>query len=314
MVVNSTVSEDDRRFSKACELYKAAGYGLRDSQAFEEIHCQKDSCSWLSNGFLQCFTSVEGKRARVLVYFPSQELQPHKHDIDEEFLITHGAVDLWTWPQKSMKEDSSQEDGVHMCHQRLTKGSRFGVPAGMVHCLRADSVQGLVFHELVAEDSFQKRSTEFMDKKLQKMPSVYTDKLVLITGANRGLGLGFAKAFAVAGAKVIACCRDPSKADDLAALTPKPLIVPLDIANEASVKELPSILSSFGITSLDYLVNNAGISSPNHPNDPIVTAEAEIMKSVFNVNVMGTIMVTQTCLPLLEAASTKCVVVAIGGA
>lgn len=300
---NGAVGPSDSRYAKASDLYNIAGYGPRDSPDFKEIHCQKDNCRWMSNGFMQCFSRVDGRKCRVLIYFPTQELQPHKHDLDEDFMITHGAVDLWTW----------EEDGSRR-HRRLGKGDRFGVPAGVTHCLRADRIDGLVFHELVAEDTFSKRSTEFHNDHAGErpvaceMPSVFADKTVLVTGANRGLGLGYAQFLVAAGAKVVACCRDPSKAEALAKLSPRPVLVPLDVSDEVSVQGLVARLAELEIHTIDYLINNAGISSPNHPNDPIVSASPSVIRDVFNVNVIGTILVTQECLPLLRAGAAKCVV------
>jgi len=136
--------------------------------------------------------------------------------------------------------------------------------------------------------------------------SIFAGKKVLITGANRGLGLGFAEALTRAGADIIACCRRSSEGLD--ALSPKPTIITLDVSSQQSVQALPSSLHSVGITSLDYLINNAGISSSNHPIDPILAVKADEIRAVMEVNVVGTIGVTQACLPLLAAASTKCVV------
>ena len=39
--------------------------------------------TWIENGFVQCFTEIDGRRARVMDYAPGQTLQPHRHDIDE---------------------------------------------------------------------------------------------------------------------------------------------------------------------------------------------------------------------------------------
>jgi len=138
--------------------------------------------------------------------------------------------------------------------------------------------------------------------------TVFTDKTVLITGANRGLGLGFAKSLTGAGAKVVACCRDPSKAEDLAQLNPRPLLVSLDLSDESSIQDLSQKLKDLGIYSLDYLINNAGVTSPNHPHDPILNATPDVIKDVFNVNVIGTILVTQACLPLLRQEATRCII------
>jgi len=73
------------------------------------------------------------------------------------------------------------------------------------------------------------------------------------------------------------------------------------------VEALPASLKAAGVSSLDLLVNNAGIVSPNHPVDPIVECNAKDIKSVFEVNVIGTIMVTKACLPFLEAGSSRTV-------
>jgi NAD(P)-dependent dehydrogenase (short-subunit alcohol dehydrogenase family)/mannose-6-phosphate isomerase-like protein (cupin superfamily) len=302
MLVNNIINSDDPRYAKALELYKAAGYDESDAQTFEEIHCTKDRTPWISNGFLQTFTNVDGKKCRVCVYFPTQTLIPHLHDLDEDFLITHGAVNVWTYPDEV-------KPGKEVL-QKLGKGQKIVVPDGLVHCLRADVREGLVFHETVGEHTFKKRATEFQVDVLQNpppMPSRFSGKTVLVTGANRGLGLGFATALTVAGARVVACCRDPSKAEQLNALEPKPVMVPLDIASEESVNALPGLLKAAGIETIELLINNAGISSPNHPQDPILESDMAVMRNVFDVNVIGTIMVSKACLPFLAAGKERMV-------
>jgi len=109
------------------------------------------------------------------------------------------------------------------------------------------------------------------------------------------------------GARVVACCRDPAKAEHLTEIQPKPIVLPLDVSSEESVGALPALLKDAGVQSLDLLVNNAGISSPNHPQDPILNADASVMKSVFNVNVVGTVLVTNVCVPFLAAGTSRMV-------
>jgi len=58
----------------------------------------------------------------------------------------------------------------------------------------------------------------------------------LITGANRGLGLEFARQYATDGWQVIACCREPDRAADLQAVARQSRTVtvqPLDVADDA---------------------------------------------------------------------------------
>ena len=83
---------------------------------------------------------------------------------------------------------------------------------------------------------------------------------ILITGANRGLGLAFAKQYAAAGWRVYAGCRVPDDADTLnavAATTGGQVTVhDLDIGDGTSVAALADALKS---APLDVLLNNAGI-------------------------------------------------------
>ena len=83
---------------------------------------------------------------------------------------------------------------------------------------------------------------------------------VLITGANRGIGLEMARQYAAAGWRVHACCRQPERAvalNRLAAASAGGLSVhPLDVINAAQVASLPALL---GEEPLDLLINNAGV-------------------------------------------------------
>jgi NAD(P)-dependent dehydrogenase (short-subunit alcohol dehydrogenase family) len=83
-------------------------------------------------------------------------------------------------------------------------------------------------------------------------------KSVLITGANRGIGLEFAKQYANNAWRVQACCRQPDAASDLQkALSGKDAdIHKLDVTSQASINYLKAELAEHPI---DILINNAGI-------------------------------------------------------
>ncbi len=92
---------------------------------------------------------------------------------------------------------------------------------------------------------------------------------VLISGANRGLGLEFARQYRAEGANVIACCRHPERADSLHHLGVK--VMELDVADPASVATLAGALKG---VALDIVINNAGIWGPEAQSTDVCDPEA----------------------------------------
>lgn len=82
---------------------------------------------------------------------------------------------------------------------------------------------------------------------------------VLLTGANRGLGLEFARQYAARGWRVIATCRRPAEARDLAGLGGEVEIHPLDVDDFDAIESLAAELEG---TAVDLLLNNAGVLGP----------------------------------------------------
>jgi len=123
---------------------------------------------------------------------------------------------------------------------------------------------------------------------------------VLITGANRGLGLEFARQYAADGWNVIATARNPDGADELESLPVETLA--LDVADPASVAALARSLEG---RPIDLLINNAGIF-------PRVRGIEEIDFDDYGqtlvVNTIGPVRVTRALLPNLRASERKTVV------
>ncbi|KAF4549585.1 Short chain dehydrogenase-like protein 62 [Elsinoe fawcettii] len=116
-----------------------------------------------------------------------------------------------------------------------------------------------------------------------------TQRSVLITGCSEGgMGAALAIAFHDAGFRVYATARDVSK---MAGLRHTGLeLLPLDILSSQSIATCVSKVSS-----LDMLVNNAGLSY----SMPMSDMDLEEAKASFNVNVWAQLAVTQAFLPLL---------------
>ncbi len=84
---------------------------------------------------------------------------------------------------------------------------------------------------------------------------------ILITGANRGIGLEFAKHYAGEGWDVIATARAPGEAEELKATGAR--VMPLDLADPASVD---GFAAELGERPIDVLLSNAGVMGPMAPD------------------------------------------------
>uniref|UniRef100_K3XCJ9 Uncharacterized protein n=1 Tax=Globisporangium ultimum (strain ATCC 200006 / CBS 805.95 / DAOM BR144) TaxID=431595 RepID=K3XCJ9_GLOUD len=124
-----------------------------------------------------------------------------------------------------------------------------------------------------------------------------TNKTVLITGSNRGIGLQFVQEYKKLGWNVIAAVRDPTAADKLNAFAPYK-VVQLDIGDEASVLSAAKELDG---EAIDLLINNAGIII----RDELASATKANMLKLFEVNSVGPFLVTRAFIPHLKAAAVK---------
>ena len=132
--------------------------------------------------------------------------------------------------------------------------------------------------------------------------SRFEGKTVVITGANRGLGLEFAKQYMALGAEVVGTARRPHAADELAATGAK--VVQLEVTDDASVAAFAEAIDG----PVHLLVNNAGTSGRSLAED---TSRAERTRWVMDVNTLGPIRVTEALLDSLLAAGEGATVVNI---
>ena len=95
---------------------------------------------------------------------------------------------------------------------------------------------------------------------------------VVITGANKGIGLQLARLYAEAGDKVVACCRNPDGADDLKALEGNIEVKQVEVGNDASVAALGKDLEGVAV---DVLINNAGTVGPAMDQQTLTTLDTD---------------------------------------
>ena len=124
---------------------------------------------------------------------------------------------------------------------------------------------------------------------------------ILVTGANRGLGLEFVRQYLARGERVFATLRKPGQAHELTRLAlahPGHLkILPLDLSKPASIVELERELHLV-TDALDIAVNNAGMLVSG---ERWGTIEPKSLLDSFATNAAGPLLLTQALTPLLEA-------------
>jgi len=117
---------------------------------------------------------------------------------------------------------------------------------------------------------------------------------ILITGANRGIGLELARQYAAAGHDVIRTARGHDRAEKSVGE-----LLPLDVTNDASVAALADMLAG---RPIDLVINNAGVSGPDPAHQSSTDMDFAGFLSVLDANVIGPLRVTQALLPNLRAA------------
>ena len=137
---------------------------------------------------------------------------------------------------------------------------------------------------------------------------------ILITGANRGIGLGLARQFLARGWRVTATCRRLETTGDLADLarahTGRCAVVALEVRDSASVAALATAL---GTQSLDVLVNNAGIN-PGPRELGVDRVAPERVADALDTNLHGALRVLQAAVPPLRRSACPRIVNISSGA
>ncbi|WP_034914263.1 SDR family NAD(P)-dependent oxidoreductase [Erwinia sp. 9145] len=134
-------------------------------------------------------------------------------------------------------------------------------------------------------------------------------RIALVTGANKGIGLEIARQLSRAGVFVIIGARDAARGQEAAAaLLSQGLsvqTVSLDLTNHATLAAAAAgIAEEYG--RLDILINNAGIVDAQ--DGPPTLTSADAVRRIMETNFIGTLAVTQAMLPLLHNSAAARIV------
>ena len=142
---------------------------------------------------------------------------------------------------------------------------------------------------------------------------------VLITGANSGLGLEFAKQYASKGWTVIATHRRSDIPESLAALVAEHPSVRVERMDVASIDEVKALAAKLEGVPIDVLINNAGVYSDRAacPDEAcrgegdtqsFGNMDYELFETIMTVNVRGPLVVSENFIDNVRAGNQKKVV------
>ena len=136
--------------------------------------------------------------------------------------------------------------------------------------------------------------------------------IALITGANRGLGLEFARQYLADGWEVYGACRDPDSASELHRLADasghKLRILALDVTDPASIKAAAAELDG---QAIDLLLNNAGVGGAR--GQTIGNIDYDAWAKVLDVNTMGPLRVSEAFVEHVARSERKLIVTLTSG-
>jgi NAD(P)-dependent dehydrogenase (short-subunit alcohol dehydrogenase family) len=130
---------------------------------------------------------------------------------------------------------------------------------------------------------------------------------ILITGANRGIGLELTRQFAADGWAVLACCRNPADAAELQTLSEHHSAIEVHTLDVTDYQQMAVLSAELRDRSIDILLSNAGIYGPRGANFGDV--EATAWREVLEVNSIAPLMLVQAFVEQVAVSQHKLVAV-----
>ncbi len=130
---------------------------------------------------------------------------------------------------------------------------------------------------------------------------------VLITGANRGLGLEFCRQYAEQDWHVIACSRNPDDAFDLNSLASRHPNIQLEQLDVSAFEQIDALSRKLAGLSIDVLINNAGIYADNKING-LGHLDYQTWTNSLLINTQAPVKMSEAFLPHIKKSDKKLIV------
>jgi NAD(P)-dependent dehydrogenase (short-subunit alcohol dehydrogenase family) len=131
-----------------------------------------------------------------------------------------------------------------------------------------------------------------------------TSRTVVITGANRGLGLEWAHQYSARGWRVIAAVRTPATATELKRLAVERPLLQIEQLDATDPTSVSAFAQRIRAQPVDVLVNNVGMLG-DEPEQKLGALDAARFDTYMRVNVLSALLVTEALLPNLRAGQHK---------
>lgn len=130
---------------------------------------------------------------------------------------------------------------------------------------------------------------------------------VLITGANRGLGLEFCRQYAAEGWDVIACCRNPEQASDLVKLAQQYPVIQINALDVADFTQIDALSEKLSDCPIDVLINNAGVYGDLNSGS-FGQLDYQAWNRSFLINSQAPVKMAEAFLPHVKRSDKKLIV------
>ena len=127
-------------------------------------------------------------------------------------------------------------------------------------------------------------------------------KNIVITGANRGLGLEFVRQYAEDNTRIFACCRHPKESEALQALANQHKQISIHKLDVTLKQDIENITKEITVP-IDLLINNAGFLQ----SDSLDNVKHDVLLQSFLTNAIGPLMLIKALRKQIARSQDKCI-------